>query len=158
MGYETVINAQLESEGYNIPARVITLDAKTGESSDLNLSLGCILGTQIAYITPYSLEVPPSTNAYVVAIWNEITDEIVEDNLAIYYDFVLTDDGSALFISHRLQLNNILRMMEKVDQNRGSELELFINTRNSENDDVEKLWGDFDTTGLRDALAYLPCF
>ena len=97
-------------------------------------------------------------DAYFVAIWNEITEKFVEGDSAFYYDAVITDDGSALFISHRLQIDNIIRMLEKLDQNRHPELELSINMFDSEDDDAEEFWADFDPTGLRDALAYLPCY
>ena len=58
--YESGLNAVFESQGFDSQAQVATLDATpTGWSADLSLSLGCIAGLGVGYLTPYSWVVPP---------------------------------------------------------------------------------------------------
>ena len=135
-----------------------TADAITEKgTADLSLSLGCIIGTPVAYLTPYSLEVPLSTNIYLVGIWSTRGEEFVEGDLIFYEHPEITDDGSALVIFHRVQLNEIIRLLEQTNQNRNPDLELNILMYDSDNNNVESFGGAYDPSGLQDALQHLPC-
>lgn len=139
--------------------KVATLDAiATAWSADLSLSLGCIDGLGVVYLTPYSWVVPPSVDTYAVGVWNEKTDSWVEGDLGWYKDPLITDDGSAIYVTNQTQLRQIIRILEKANQNRNPDLVLNVGMFDSKNDDMEDLWGEFDPTGLQDALQYLPCF
>lgn len=156
--YESSLNATLKSEGYDSQAKVATLDAvATAWMADLSLSLGCIDGLGVVYLTPYSWEVPPSADTYVVGLWNDETDDWVEDAVGWYRNPVVTDDGSAIYVTNQSQVRQIIRILERANQNRNPDVVLNVGMFDSENDDVLGLWGDFDPTGLRAALQYLPC-
>lgn len=157
--YEKVINEVLESRGLGGEARIATLDAiPTAWAADLSLSVGCIAGIGVVYLIPYTFEVPPSTNTYAVGMWNGETDEWVDDDLGWYKDPVLTDDGSGIYIANQAQVRQIVRILEKANRNRNPDLALNAGMFDSENDDVEGMWAEFDPTGLQDALRYLGCF
>ena len=123
----------------------------------MSLSIGCIAGLGIAYLTPYSWEIPPSVDTYVVGMWNDKTDDWVEDDLGWYSSPILTDDGSAIYVSNQAQIRQIIRILEKADQNRNPDLVLTAGMFDSVNDDVLGLWGEFDPDGLKEVLQYLPC-
>ena len=86
------------------------------------------------------------------------TDDWVEGDLGWYKDPVLTDDGSAIYVINQAQLRQIIRILENANQNRSPDLVLNVGMFDSKNDDVLGLWGEFDPTGLQDALQYLSCF
>ena len=153
------LNAVLQSEGFDSQAKVATLDAiPTGWAADLSLSLGCIGGIGVGYLTPYSWVVPPSVDTYVVGMWNRKTGAWVDDDLRSYKNPLFTDDGSAIYVSNKTQLRQIIGILEKANQNRNPDLALNVGMVDSKNEDVTALWGEFDPTGLQDALQYLPCF
>ena len=159
LAYESVINEALKSEGFDGQARVATLDAMpTAWSADLSLSVGCIAGAGVVYLAPYTFVVPPSIDTYAVGMWNEETNEWVKDDLGWYKNPILTDDGSAIYIANQAQVRQIVRILEKANQNRNPDLVLNAGMFDSQNDDAEAMWGEFDPTGLQDALRYLSCF
>ena len=155
--YEWTINEALDAEGYDGEARVATLDAiPTAWAADVSLSIGCIASLGIAYLTPYSWEVPPSVDTYVIGMWNDKTDSWEDDDLGWYSSPILTDDGSAIYVSNQAQVRQIIRILEKADQNRNPDLVLTAGMFDS-NEDGLGLWGEFDPDGLKEVLQYLPC-
>ena len=157
--YESSINEALKSGGFSGQAKVATLDAiPTAWSADLSLSLGCIAGIGVVYLTPYSFVVSPSADTYAVGMWNDETDSWVDDDLGWYKDPVLTDDGSAIYVANQAQVRQIVRVLEKASRNQNPALVLNAGMFDSENGDVLGLWGVFDPAGLQDALRYLSCF
>ena len=159
MAYETVINAAYEEEGLDFVAKVATLDAiATAWSADLSFSIGCAGPFLVAYWTPYSWEVPSSVDTYAIGMWNDRTDEWVDDDLGWYKNPIFTDDGSAIYVVNQTQLREIIRILERANQNQNPDLVLNAGMFDSVNDDVEGLWGEFDPAGLEDVLDYLECF
>ena len=139
-------------------AEVATLDAVlTGGRAELSLSLGCVAGLQVAYLTPYSFVVSPLVDTYAVGIWNADTGEW-EGDLGSYTDPVVTDDNSSVFISNRAQLRQIVRILMTAAANRNPDLALNIGMFDSTTEDGASNWGEFDPTGLQDVLGYLPCY
>ena len=110
------------------------------------------------YLAPYTFVIPPSIDTYAVGMWNEETNEWVKDDLGWYKNPILTDDGSAIYIANQAQVRQIVRILEKANQNRNPDLVLNAGMFDSQNDDAEAMWGEFDPTGLQDALRYLSCF
>ena len=55
------------------------------------------------------------------------------------------------------QVRQILSTLRKADQNRETDLVFSVGLYDS-TEGTRGLWGEFDPTGLEDALAYLPCF
>ena len=159
LAYESVLNEVLKSEGSDGQAQVATLDADPSSwAADLSLSLGCIADLGVAYLTSYSWVVPPSVDTYAIGMWNEKTDSWAEENLGWYKNPLITDDGSAAYITNRTQLRQIIGILETAVENQNPDLVLNIGMFDSENEEVQDLWGEFDPTGLEDVLQYLPCF
>ena len=153
------MNEALRSGGFEGQAKIVTLDAMpTGGRADLSLSLGCVAGVGVAYLTPYSYVIPPSADTYAVGIWDEKADGWVQSSLGWYKNPVLTDDGGAIYATNQAQLRQIIRILEEADRNRDPDLVLNVGIFDSKNDDVRGLWGEFDPAGLQNALQYLPCF
>ena len=157
--YESFLNGVLKEEGLDGQSSGATLDAMpTGWAADLNLTLACITDLGVAYLTPYSWVVPPSADTYVIGMWDGEAGDWVQEGLGWYKNPLITDDGSAIYITNRIQLRQIITLLETALVNRNPDLTLNVGIFDSENEDVVELWGVFDTTGLQDALQYLPCF
>lgn len=156
---EQSINEFAKSTGLDIQARIATLHSDGGEWGDeLSISIGCIGPERVAYLTPYSGIVPNSVDTYVFGLWNNRTENWVEDDLGWYGNPDLTDDGSSIYIPSPARVNQIVRAMERANQNRDPEAILSAGIFNSENDEEPGLWGEFDASGLESALKYLTCF
>ena len=158
VAYEAAINDFLESEGFEDRAQIATLDAEpTGWAADLSLSLGCIGGFGVAYLTPYSYEVSPSVDTYVVGIWDDKNDRWVQEDLGWYSGPVLTDDGSSIYIANRSQILQIIDILEIALDNRNPDLILTAGMFESQNDDEPGSWGELYPDGLQAVLRYLSC-
>ena len=145
--------------GFSVKARVAALDAITpGAARDVRLSLGCV-GTdeRLMYVVPYSFKVPPSMDTLTVGIWDHGTNAWAEDEVWHYGNVVTTEDRAGVFITSKAQVRQILSTLQKADQNREADLVFSVGLYDS-TEDTEGLWGEFDPTGLEDALDYLPCF
>ena len=153
--YETSLNAALEAQGTDAKSRVATLDAPPELlASDLSLSVGCFTGAKVMYLTPYTFVVPPSVDTYVAGIWNTEAGEWVE--VLHYRNPILTDDGSAIYVSNNAQIRGIVEVLRKADKNVDPNLKLSVAAWDSAAEGG--LLSNFDPTGLDDALAYLPCY
>ena len=156
--YELRINEALRAQNIPGKARVATLDAiPTAWSADLSLSVGCINEIGIAYLTPYSWEVSPLVDTYAVGMWDDEEDEWIDDDLGWYREPLLTDDGSAIYISNQAQVRQIVRILEAANRNRNPDLVLNAGMFAADNDNVDALWAEYDPDGLEDALDYLGC-
>ena len=156
--HELAINKKAVSMGFSDKAKVAALDAITpGSERDVRLSLGCIGITRVMYVTPYSFKVPPPMDALTVGIWDYGTDAWVEDEVWHYRNVVTVEAGIGVFISSNAQVRQILSTLRKADQNREADLVFSVGLYDS-TEGTEGLWGEFDPTGLEDALDYLPCF
>ena len=146
-------------EGLEDEARVAILDANPASpAADLSLSLGCIGSFQVSYLAPYSLAVPPSVDTYIVGIWDEETGSWMDGNLGRYGSLQITDDGSAIYVSNRAQVRQIVGILATAAGNLNPDLVLNVGMFDSENEEGPSVWAEFDPTGLEDALRYLPCF
>ena len=157
--HESTINKEVMSMGFSVKARVAALDAITpGAARDVRLSLGCV-GTdeRLMYVVPYSFKVPPSMDTLTVGIWDHGTNAWAEDEVWHYGNVVTTEDRAGVFITSKAQVRQILSTLRKADQNREADLVFSVGLYDS-TEDTEGLWGEFDPTGLEDALDYLPCF
>ena len=158
LAYETSLNAFLESEGINSRTQVVTMDAAlTGWGPDLSLSLGCITGLAVAYLSPYSYVVPQMVDTYVVGVWDREAVSWVHEDLGRYHAPVITDDGSAIYVTNRTQLLQIVAILRTANENQHPNLILSAGMFDSRHEDVPGLWGQFDPTGLDKALRYLTC-
>lgn len=124
----------------------------------MGLSLICSHGYKSAYLTPYPYSVPSSVDTYDFGVWNNKAEEWTEGQHQRYRSPVLTDDGSSIFISNNTQLGEILDVLRAAEASQNPDLIFNAGMFDSTKDDGESLWGEFDVTGLEDALEYLPCF
>ena len=146
--------------GFSVKAKVAALDAITpGAARDVRLSLGCIGTDRVMYVIPYSFKVPPSMDALTVGIWDLGTGAWVEDEVWHYENVVRMEAGMGVFISSNAQVRQIFSTLRKADQNRDADLVFSVGVYDStEGTEGGGMWGEFDATGLEDALDYLPCF
>lgn len=159
LAYEAALSVALEEIGFKDKPAVATLDAiPTGWAADLSLSLGCISGIGVTYLTPYAFEVPSSVDTYIIGMWNDKTGAWVVADAEEYRNPVITDDGWAIYITNNVQVRRIIGLLHTANQNRNPDLVLNAGMFNSQNEDETGLWGEFDPAGLQDALRYLPCF
>ena len=144
--------------GFSNKAKVAVLDAITpGAERDVRLSLACVGTDRVMYVIPYSFKVPPSVDALTVGIWNHETSAWVKDEVWHYENVVRMVAEMGVLISSHAQVRQILSMLQKADQNREADLVFSVGLYDS-TEDTRGLWGEFDATGLEDALDYLPCF
>ena len=158
--HESAINKEVMSMGFSDKAKVAALDAITpGAARDVMLSLGCIGTFRLMYVIPYSFEVPSSMNTLTVGIWDHGTDAWVDDEVWHYKNVVTIEDGSGVFMTSNAQVRQIFSTLRKADQNREADLVFSVGLYDSTDGTRGRgLWGEFDPTGLEDALDYLPCF
>ena len=157
--YELTLNAALAARGYDHETYVATLDSDPNSlASKVSLSLACILETRVMYLQPYSFLVPQDVDTYTVGIWDDATETFVAGAAHTYSDPVLTDDGSAIYIPNNAQINQIMAVIKKADQNQNPNRTLNAGMFTLSSDDDLSFWGVFDVMGLDDALRYLGCF
>ena len=155
---ERIVNAVLKAEGFVQDTRIVNLDAVPGAVADVALSLACIVGKKAAYIMPYSLSVPVEVDTYAIGIWDTASESWKEGEVYFYKDPVLTDDGSGIYIFNQAQVRQMLSVLQKASQLQDRHQILNAGMYDSKDTGDIELWGEFDTAGLDDALAYLPCF
>ena len=155
---ESVLNAFLKTEGMKQDTRSVTLDAVPGtRASELSLSFACVAGVKIAYWSPYAFSVPSEVDTYVIGMWDASTASWVEGEVHFYYDPVLNDDGSEIYVYNRAQASQMFSMLQQAAQQQNPHQILSAGMFDSNEDGIE-LWGEFDVTGLDAAAAYLPCY
>ena len=121
----------------------------------MSLSLGCLGNLPIAYLIPYSLEVPSSVDTYVIGLWDKKEEAWVDGKTQTYRNPILTDDGSSIYITSRAQVRYIAKFMEEASKNQDPELEVGAGMYNSK--DGSGLFGGFNPAGIDDVLQYLTC-
>ena len=144
--------------GTDYDVRVATLDADPTPttSGEIYLSLGCLNDIPFSWLTPYTLVVPADIDTFAVGIWDRESGKIV-DNIPFNQPAIRTDDESSLYISNRVVLSGMTRLLREAASGlpQGQVLtagmwKIGVNGSG--------LWADFDADGLQDALDYLECF
>ena len=152
------MNAELKALGYDQDARFAALDSvPTAWASEILLTLGCIAGGKVAYLYTYDYLVPPEVDTYVIGIWDTSAEAWKEGDVHFYYEPKLTDDGSGIYVINRAQVKQIFSVIQKAARQQNQRQALNAGMF-AENDDSIAFWGEFDVTGLQDAVEYLPCF
>ncbi len=156
--YENLVNADLKALGYDPDARFVALDSvPTAWASEIYLMFGCIAGAKVAYFLPYSLLVPPEVDTYVIGIWDTTSEAWMESDLHYYYDPLLTDDESGIYVPNQAQVKQMFSVIQKASRQQNQHQALNAGMF-AENDESISFWGEFDVSGLQDVVAYLPCF
>ena len=156
--YENRVNAELKAQGYDQDASFASLDSVPDAwASQLHLTFGCVSGTKVAYFFPYSYLVPPEVDTYVIGIWDESADAWKDGDVHFYYDPILVDDGSGIFVANQAQVRQMFSIIQKAARqpNRNQALNAGMFADNDEN---IQFWGEFDVAGIQDVVEYLPCF
>ena len=157
--FESGLNAVLKGMDVSGQSYIATLDAiPSALVSDVNFSLGCISDFKVAYLSPYSYQVPPSVDGYTVGMWNGRTGAWVSDETHRYRHPVITDDGVAVYVTNQAQVRQIIESMRSAIRTATPGLVLSMGMYDSTDEEDRGLWGEFDPTGLQDVLQYLPCF
>ena len=129
----------------------------TSYDNEVYLSLGCINGLSVAYLTHYAGAVPAWVDFYVIGIWDTRAFEWL-DQYYRYENPFITTDGSAIYLYNPIQVRQVLGLLHFADQNRKPHWGLIAGMSSSEDVSNPGFWGAYDVTGLEDVLAYLTCF
>ena len=156
--YEQVMNARMKAEGLDENSRFATLDAVPGTwASKVFLTLACVADSRIVYLRPYTLSVPVEVDTYTIGIWDNSAESWKAGETRRYQDPVLTDDRASIYVNNQAQLSQILSIIQASAQRQNRHQVLSIGMYDAD-DTGTGLWGEFDVTGLEDAVAYLGCF
>ena len=157
--YEIALRPILQAQGIDESGTFATLDADPDAwASDMSLTLGCLLSSRLIYLFPYSLSVASEVDTYVVGMWNDSTETWKDGEVHFYYNPVLTDDGSAIFIVNNAQIRQILDILRTADRNQNPKHAMNVGMYDSTDEDGVEFWSEFDPAGLQDALEYLDCY
>ena len=156
--YEPQMNSLLKAQGYDQDAKIASLDSvPTAWASEIYLTFGCIGGKKVAYFFPYQDLVPSDVDTYVVGIWDTSAEAWKEGDVHFYYEPILTDDMSGIYVTNQAQVRQIFGIIQKAarqtNQHQALNAGIFAG-----NDESISFWGEFDVTGVQDVVEYLPCF
>ena len=138
--------------------KIATLDPDPELLAEIILSLGCIDGLPVAYLSPYSGQVPSRVDAYMVGIWDSTEREWLDIHYHSYEDPFVTLDGGAIYICNRVQVRQIVNALRFADDQNPSRLAFNTGMYDLSDDNWLGIWGEYDVSGLDDTLAYLDCF
>ena len=109
----------------------------------------------MAWLTPYTFIVSADIDTFAFGIWDLGSEKFVDD--IPNQPAVRTDDGSALYISNRVVLSGMTRLLREAASGLPRGQALTAGMWASGVGD-SGMWGDFNADGLQDALDYLGCF
>jgi hypothetical protein len=144
--------------GTDYDVRIATLDADptTAISGEIYLSLGCLGDVPLGWLTPYTLVVSADIDTLAIGIWDRKSEKFVD---AIpNQPAVRTDDASGLFISNRVVLSGVTRLLRDAASGLPQGQALTAGMGGKSSDGTTWMWADYDVDGLLDALNYLGCF
>ena len=139
--------------------RVASLDPGLDAKHDgVSLTLACAKERPVLYVVPTTLTVPSWMDTVIVGIWDPGRDDWIKDRVFLYNDLRITDDGAAVLIHLRSQVNKMLDALKFVNRNLSKGMYLEVGMMELEGGVEDGYWGKFDVAGLNDALSYLECF
>ena len=97
-------------------------------------------------------------DTYVLGIWDDRTGEWLDEYSYQYYDPTITLDGSSIYIYNRIQVGQLLSLLKYASRNQNARFAFNAGMYALEDEDEPGFWGEYDVSGLEDALTYLDCF
>lgn len=145
-------------EGTDGQYKIATLDPDPDLLNEVTVSLGCIQRLPVAYLTPSVTQVPPWVDTYVLGMWDDREKDWLDEHYHRYYDPTITLDGAAIYIHNRIQVSQLLELLEYASRNQSSRYAFNTGMYDLDNDNQTGLWGEYDVSGLENALEYLDCY
>ena len=99
--------------GVDYDVRIATLDSDPTSTlpGEIYLSLGCLNDVPWGWLTPYTLVVSADIDTFAVGIWDRKSEKFVDD--IPNQPAVRTDDESGLYISNRVVLSGVTRLLRQ---------------------------------------------
>lgn len=95
---------------------------------------------------------------YRLGMWNNKDRDWEGDRVYTYENPIITLDKGAIYIYNTVQVRQLVGLLRYALQNRDADVVLLAGMYSLADNDRPGLWGEYNVTGLNDALDYLGCF